>query len=229
MRKTLTLLALLLAFCSLQVSAQDRTISGKVSSSQDNQTIPGVSVVVVGTTIGTSTDIDGNYKLNVPKTAKTLRYSGIGMRTKEVALGASNVLDVVLDADVMKLDEVVVTALGIKQEKKAVGYSVQDVGGDALTKAGSRDVINGMSAKVSGMTVINSTGTPGGSSFIRLRGWNSIWVPILPSSSLTVFPWTTRTTCPVTPTMVRTTVWRASLTPTVPSTSTRMTLNRSLY
>ncbi|MBP7270095.1 MAG: SusC/RagA family TonB-linked outer membrane protein [Bacteroidia bacterium] len=174
MRKTLTLLALLLAFCSLQVSAQDRTISGKVSSSQDNQTIPGVSVVVVGTTIGTSTDIDGNYKLNVPKTAKTLRYSGIGMRTKEVALGASNVLDVVLDADVMKLDEVVVTALGIKQEKKAVGYSVQDVGGDALTKAGSRDVINGMSAKVSGMTVINSTGTPGGSSFIRLRGWNSI-------------------------------------------------------
>lgn len=174
MRKTLTFLALLFAFVSMRATAQDRTISGKVTSSEDNMTIPGVSVVVVGTTIGTSTDMDGNYQLSVPSSAKMLRFSGLGMKTKEMTIGVSNNMDVVLDPDVMKLDEVVVTALGIKQEKKSVGYSVQDVSGDALNAAGSRDVINGMSAKVAGMTVINSSGTPGGSSFIRLRGWNSL-------------------------------------------------------
>lgn len=174
MRKLFTLLVVGLAFVVLQASAQERTISGRVTSIKDNSTVPGVSVVVVGTTIGTSTDAEGKYSLNVPSSAKTLIFSALGMKNKEVTLGASNVIDVALEEDVLKLDEVVVTALGIKQEKKAVGYAVQDVGGDALTKAGSRDLINGLSAKVSGLTVINSTGSPGGASYIRLRGFNSI-------------------------------------------------------
>ncbi|MBL0139482.1 MAG: SusC/RagA family TonB-linked outer membrane protein [Bacteroidetes bacterium] len=174
MRKTLTLFALLLALVSNKASAQDRTITGKVTSSEDNLTVPGVSVVVAGTTIGTSTDIDGNFKITVPGTAKTLRFSGIGMKTKDVTLGASNVVDVVLDADVMKLDEVVVSAIGIKQEKKAVGYSTQTVNGESLTKAGQTNTLSALSGKVSGLQVTQSAGTPGASVNIRLRGAASI-------------------------------------------------------
>ena len=141
MRKTLTLFALLLALVSLKATAQDRTITGKVTSSEDNTTIPGVSVVVVGTTIGTSTDMNGDYKLTIPPSAKTLRFSGLGMKVKDVPVGASNSMDIILDADVLKLDEVVVSAIGIKQEKKSVGYSTQTLGGEALTKAGQTNAL----------------------------------------------------------------------------------------
>src|SRR5438067_11103043 len=120
MKKTITLLVLLLAFVCMRATAQDRTISGKVTSSQDNLGIPGVAVVVVGTTVGTTTDIDGNYHLTVPSTAKQLRYSGVGMKSKTVDLGSSNAMDLVMEPDVLKLDEVVVTALGVSREKKSL-------------------------------------------------------------------------------------------------------------
>ncbi|MBK6837816.1 MAG: TonB-dependent receptor plug domain-containing protein [Bacteroidetes bacterium] len=174
MRKTLTLFALLLALVSLKATAQDRTITGKVTSSEDNTTIPGVSVVVVGTTIGTSTDMNGDYKLTIPPTAKTLRFSGLGMKVKDVPVGASNSMDIILDADVLKLDEVVVSAIGIKQEKKSVGYSTQTLGGEALTKAGQTNALSPLSGKVSGLQVTQSAGTPGASVNIRLRGVSSI-------------------------------------------------------
>ncbi|MBK9525324.1 MAG: SusC/RagA family TonB-linked outer membrane protein [Bacteroidetes bacterium] len=174
MRKTLTLFALLLALVSLKATAQDRTITGKVTSSEDNTTIPGVSVVVVGTTIGTSTDMNGDYKLTIPPTAKTLRFSGLGMKVKDVPVGASNSMDIILDADVLKLDEVVVSAIGIKQEKKSVGYSTQTLGGEALTKAGQTNALSSLSGKVSGLQVTQSAGTPGASVNIRLRGVSSI-------------------------------------------------------
>ncbi|MFM9026394.1 MAG: carboxypeptidase-like regulatory domain-containing protein, partial [Bacteroidota bacterium] len=94
----------MLALFSWQANAQDRTLSGKVTSSDDNSTVPSVSVVVVGTTIGTSTDMGGNFKLTVPANAKTLRLSGVGMKSKEVALGASNNVDVTIVPDVLKLE-----------------------------------------------------------------------------------------------------------------------------
>ena len=170
MRKAFTLFALLLALLSMQASAQDRTITGKVISSQDNLGIPGVSVVVVGTTIGTVTDIDGNYKLNVPSTAKTIRLSSVGMKIKEIDLSASNNIDVTLEEDIMKLDEVVVTALGISKEAKSIGYSTQQVGGSELTRSGEVNIIEGLSSKAAGVQVIGSGGTPGASSKILLRG-----------------------------------------------------------
>src|ERR1051326_8001876 len=111
MKKTITLLALLLAFVCMRTSAQDRSISGKVTSSQDNQGIPGVGVVVVGTTIGTTTDIDGIYRLTVPSSAKQLRFTGVGMKSKTVDVTDAATVDIVLEPDVLKLDEVVVTAL----------------------------------------------------------------------------------------------------------------------
>ena len=170
MRKAFTLFALLLALLSMQASAQDRTITGKVISSQDNLGIPGVSVVVVGTTIGTVTDIDGNYKLNVPSTAKTIRISSVGMKNKNIDLSASNNIDVTLEEDILKLDEVVVTALGISREKKSLGYSTQQVGGSELTGSGEVNIIEALSGKAAGVQVIGSGGTPGASSKILLRG-----------------------------------------------------------
>jgi len=174
MRQKLTLLALLLAIFSMQATAQDRTLSGKVTSSDDNSTVPGVSVVVVGTTIGTSTDMDGNYKITVPAGSKMLRFSGVGMRTKDVTIGASNAVDVALDLDVLKLDEVVVSAIGIKQDKKAVGYSTQTVTGENLTKAGQTNALSALSGKVAGAQVTTTSGTPGASVSVRLRGASSI-------------------------------------------------------
>ena len=170
MRKAFTLFALLLALLSMQTSAQDRTITGKVTSSQDNLGIPGVSVVVVGTTIGTVTDIDGNYKLNVPSTSKTIRISSVGMKNKDIDLSASNNIDVTLEEDVMKLDEVVVTALGISKEAKSIGYSTQSVGGTELTQSGEVNIIEAMHSKAAGVQVTGSGGTPGASSKIILRG-----------------------------------------------------------
>ena len=104
--------------------------------------------MVVGTTNGTSTDIDGKYSLSVGPSAKTLRFTGIGMKTKDVAIGASNVLDVVMDVDVLNLDEVVVTALGVKRSEKSLGYATQKVGGDNVSTAKEVNFINSFKVKL---------------------------------------------------------------------------------
>lgn len=174
MRKQITLFALLCVFISMQTFAQDRTLTGKVTSSQDNLGIPGASVVVVGTTIGTTTDIDGNYKLNVPANAKQLKFSGVGLKSKTVDIGSSNSMDMAMDNDVMKLDEVVVTALGIAKEKKRLTYAVQELAGDEVSNVGQQNVVNSLAGKVAGATVTSSSGSPGASSFIVLRGPTSI-------------------------------------------------------
>ncbi len=174
MRKVITLFTLVLAFISLQVSAQDRTITGKITSTQDNLGIPGATVVVVGTTIGTTTDVDGNFKITLPATAKSIRVTALGMKPKQVDLGASNNIDFALDLDALQLNEVIVSAIGIKQEKKAVGYSTQSVSGESISKAGQTNVLNGLSGKVAGIQITNAAGTPGGSVNIRLRGVTSI-------------------------------------------------------
>ena len=151
-----------------------RQISGKITSSDDGSTIPGVSVVVKGTTVGTITDIDGKYQIIVPEGGKTLMYSFVGMKTKEIAIGASKIIDVVLDPDVTQVDEVVITAIGISREKKALGYSVQEVKGDDLTRGNNADVINSISGRAAGVNVNSSGGTAGASSFITIRGAASI-------------------------------------------------------
>ncbi|MEO8087548.1 MAG: SusC/RagA family TonB-linked outer membrane protein [Bacteroidota bacterium] len=174
MRKQITLFALFCVFLCMQSFAQDRTLTGKVTSSEDNLGIPGVSVVVVGTTIGTTTDIDGNYKLNVPSGAKQLRFSGVGLKSTSIDIGASDALNLAMVNDVLKLDEVVVTALGISKEKKALGYAVQEVSGGELARSGETNLVEALSSKVAGVNVISSTGTPGASSYITIRGAHSI-------------------------------------------------------
>jgi len=158
----------------LQAAYAQRTISGRVTSSEDGSSIPGATVLVKGTTIGAITDVDGKYTLAVPADKNVLLVSFVGMKTQEITLGESNVLDVVLNPDVLMLEDVVITALGIQREKKALGYSVQDVSGDEITKVRENNVINSLSGRVAGVQVTNTSGAVGASSRIVLRGVNSL-------------------------------------------------------
>ncbi|MCX6256654.1 MAG: SusC/RagA family TonB-linked outer membrane protein [Bacteroidia bacterium] len=174
MRK-FTLLLTILIFIGLQVvNAQKRQISGKVRSSEDGSTLPGVSVVVKGTTLGTVTDVDGTYKLEVPADAKILQFSFVGMKTMEVTIGAQKIIDLAMVSESKKVEEVVITAIGIKRETKALGYSVQEVKSDQIDKMPNINVVNDLNGKVAGVQVTSSAGTAGASSNIIIRGQNSI-------------------------------------------------------
>ena len=170
-RKLMLLLACLFVGIGL-VTAQTQKVTGVVISEEDGQPVVGASVLVKGTTLGTITDVDGNFNLsNVPSSAKTLQISYIGMQTQEVVIKPN--LRVVLKADAQKLDEVVVTAMGISREKKALGYAVQDVKSDALTRAANTDLAGALQGEVSGIDITPSSGMPGASSKITIRGSRS--------------------------------------------------------
>jgi hypothetical protein len=131
-----------LVFAGLPLlQAQTVQITGKVTSSEDGNPIPGVSVVVKGTTIGTTTDFDGKYALNVPGNATSLVFSFVGLKSQEVAIGGRKSIDVVMETDVVGLEEVVVTALGIKRSDKSLGYSASVVKSDEITAAKSSSLI----------------------------------------------------------------------------------------
>lgn len=169
LRKLLGVFIALIACYNL--SAQ--TVSGVVTDVRDGFGLPGVSVLVTGTTIGTVTDMDGNYTLDVDG-GKELQFSYIGYTTVTVAINGQTKIDVQLSEDTQKIDEVVVTALGIKREKKALGYSMQEVKGESLTQTRDANVANALAGKVAGLQIKqNGTGV-GGSSRIVIRGNNSI-------------------------------------------------------
>jgi hypothetical protein len=168
MRKFTIFLALML-FIGAQVALAQRTITGKVTSSDDGAGIPGATILVKGTTVGAITDVDGKYTLNVPKDKNVVLVSFVGMKTQEITLGTDNLLNVVLAPDIQELEGVVVTALGVTREKKALGYSVQDVKGDALQTDGTASVINSLSGRVAGVQVTSASGNMGGSSRILIR------------------------------------------------------------
>jgi TonB-linked SusC/RagA family outer membrane protein len=172
MRK-LSFLLVMLLLTAMQVLAQ-RTITGKVISADDGAGIPGVTVLQKGTSNGVLTDIDGKYSISVSKDAVALLFSFVGMTPQEVALTASNIVDVTMKSEAQHLEGVVVTALGISREKKSLGYAVQDVQGDDLTKAREANVVNSLSGKVAGVQITNSSGSVGASSRIVLRGVTSL-------------------------------------------------------
>lgn len=159
---------------SFGVQAQERTISGKVTSEEDNATLPGVTVMLKGTTSGTTTDMDGNYKLSVPSQGGTLVYSFVGMASQEIEIGTRSVIDLGMAADAQQLAEIVVTALGVEREKKALGYSVQEVKGKMLDQSKETNIVNGLAGRVAGLTVNSSSGAAGASSRIVIRGNSSL-------------------------------------------------------
>lgn len=151
-----------------------RTVSGKITSAEDGASIPGVNVVLKGTTTGTTSDLDGNYRLSVPEEGGTLVFSFIGLEAQETEIGARSVIDIGMASDVTELTEVVVTAFGIERQEKSLTYAVQEMKGEDMTQARETNLVNSLSGKVAGVQITNSSGAPGSSSRIVLRGSSSI-------------------------------------------------------
>ncbi len=169
--KKLMLLFAIFSILGLQVYAQN-TVTGKVIDDA-GEALPGVSVLVKGTTVGTMTLGDGTYSIEVPDGSNTLVFSYIGMETQEVAI-TGNVIDVTLVQSSEFIDEVVVTALGVSKEKKALGYEVQSVSGDDIQQSNADDVTKLIGSRTSGVIVTESDGSAGSASYITIRGAASL-------------------------------------------------------
>jgi TonB-linked SusC/RagA family outer membrane protein len=156
------------------VWAQDGlvTVTGSVTDTTGEPLI-GATVAVKGTSVGTATDIDGNYSLNVREGA-TLLFSYIGYRPIEETVGSNHRIDIVMYEDTETLDEVVVTALGIKREQKSLSYNVQQIKGDDLSDNKDANFINGLAGKVAGVNINASSSGVGGISKVQMRGTKSI-------------------------------------------------------
>ncbi len=169
MKRILLLMILFAAVISYDAMAQ-RTITGKITDDA-GEGLPGVNVVVKGTTTGTLTDIDGTYRLSASDDA-VLVFSYVGFETQEVKVGAQTTVDVAMGG-VTELEEVVVTALGVSREKRAVGYSVQSVDPKNVSDAVEPNVVNALQGQIAGVQIQGTSGALGGSSRITVRGSNS--------------------------------------------------------
>ena len=153
--------------------AQTVQVTGTITSSEDGLPLPGATIVVKGTTIGSITDLNGNYIINVPPESTILIYSYVGMLSKEIAIDERTVIDVILDPDVVGIDEVMVVAYRIVKKSDYTG-SASVVDGDKLVVPGAESVEKSLSGKVSGVRVTTQTGDPGSSGEIQIRGIGSI-------------------------------------------------------
>ncbi len=167
--KQLTLLFALVFFMCSYAFGQ-RVISGTVTD--ENGPLPYANVIVKGTTIGTTTDLDGKYELKVPEGATTVVISYTGYTSQDLVLGDSNVLSAVLSEGVV-LEGAIVTALGIKRDQKSLGYAAQEVDGSELTKVKDANFVNSLSGKTAGVNIQRS-GQLGGSSNVIIRGYTSL-------------------------------------------------------
>ncbi len=171
--KKILLTCFMLVFV-LYAWAQDRTVSGTVSDAETGETLPGVNVLLKGTGTGVNTDLDGNYKISVPSDGGTLVFSFIGMQKIEVKVGNRSVVDVAMESDVKQLSEVVVTAGGLEREAKGLGYSVEEVQGDAIQQVAEPDPLRALQGKVAGVNISGSGGAAGSATRITIRGNSSL-------------------------------------------------------
>lgn len=173
MKKYLLVLILIFVVFSLRVFAQV-SLSGVVTD-ETGEPLIGVTVVVKGTTTGTVTDIDGNYHLSGVAETATLVFSYIGMEPKEIKISSSTtVVNVTLEASTLLVDEVVVTAMGITQEKKQMNFAVQSVNSDDITVDKSPNFVNALQGRIAGLSVTNSSGSPNAGTQVIIRGISSI-------------------------------------------------------
>lgn len=168
------MILVLLILVGMQAVMAQTTLTGVVTSGEDGQPIPGAAVQVKGTTIGVTTDIDGRYSLRVPADAEVLQISFVGMSTQEVPIGTQTNINIVLETEAVDIEGVVVTALGISREKKALGYAVEEVKADELNQTRSGNLITSLSGKVAGVNITSASGNMGGSSRITIRGIKSV-------------------------------------------------------
>ncbi|WP_291964986.1 SusC/RagA family TonB-linked outer membrane protein [Maribacter sp.] len=164
-------LTLLLSFVAYVSFAQDKSITGTVTD-QTGLPLPGVNILIKGTTNGTQTDFDGNYSIKT-STGDVLVFTYIGLKEASKTVGSTNTINVQMQEDAQALDEVVVTALGISREKKSLGYATQEVQGDQVNTAKDQNFVNSLSGKVAGLDIKKSS-TLGGSANVVIRGYSSI-------------------------------------------------------
>lgn len=153
--------------------AQEKEITGTVTSQSDGVPLPGVNVLVEGTSTGAQTDFDGNYSITA-SVGDVLTFSFIGMTTVQVTVSDSNVINVQMAEDAEQLGEVIVTALGVRKTRKSLTYAAQDVKADELSRTKQSNPINSLSGKVSGVSITRSASGVGGSVKVTLRGNSSI-------------------------------------------------------
>ncbi len=151
-----------------------RTVTGTVSGEDDGTPVPGVNVVVKGSSTGTVTDIDGKYQIGVPEDGGTLVFSFIGLVTEEIVVGDQSIINMVMTADIRQLTEVVVTAIGVAREEKSLGYALQAVSGEEISKAREPNLVNSLQGKIAGAQITSSSGAVGSSARIVLRGASSL-------------------------------------------------------
>jgi TonB-linked SusC/RagA family outer membrane protein len=171
MKKLFLLIVLFVFISGYTLLAQTIVITGTVTSSvQGEGAIPGVTITVKGTTVGTLSDVNGKFSLTAPQNATTLIFSYIGMKRQEVEIGGRKVIDVIMEPDLLGLNEVVVTAFGIKRQAKELGVATAQVSDKVLTQSGVSNVVNGLTAKVSGLQINTVNNGVNPDTRITLRG-----------------------------------------------------------
>ncbi len=173
MKKNALLFSILLFIGFLVANAQTRLITGTVTSSEDNAPVPGVSISVKGTTVGTVTDLNGKYTLNVPEGAQTLVFSFIGMATREVDIATAESFNVVMEPDILGIDEVVVVGYGTATRQSFVG-SFKKVESEQIQSKTVSNISQALAGESAGVRVINTSGQPGTVATIRVRGFGSV-------------------------------------------------------
>lgn len=163
---------IMLVACVHTLQAQERDVSGTVTAS-DGTGLPGVNVLLQGTTTGVVTDIEGNYRISVQDDGGTLVFSFIGYVDEEVVIGNQSIIHVAMTEDIKQLSEVVVTAAGIEREKRALGYGVEEISSEQISQKSEPDVLRALQGKVPGVNISGSTGVPGSATRITIRGNSS--------------------------------------------------------
>lgn len=174
MKKVLHLIFLLIIWHSGYSFAQQRTVTGTVTSEDDGKAIPGVNVLLKETNTGTITDLDGKYSIEVPDDDAVLVFSYIGFAREEVTVGNRSVIDLIMEADIRQLNEIVVTSFGLEAEKRSLGYSTQELQSEDIVQTRQPNVVNALQGQVAGVQISNSGGAPGQSARIIIRGVNSL-------------------------------------------------------
>jgi TonB-linked SusC/RagA family outer membrane protein len=177
MRKIL-LLSIVMGSTALAFS--QGKVTGKVSSVDDGSSLPGVNVIVKGTTVGSVTDADGVYALTVPEGSTTLVYSFIGMQTVEVLINGRSTIDVQLASDIKQLAEIVVTGVGVATDKRKLAISVESISSDRLPPVPNASIDQALVGKIAGAQILSASGNPGAPVSIQLRGINTLAGGTLP-------------------------------------------------
>jgi len=174
MRKTLLfVVAVFTMILSFEVSAQQRVITGTVISEEDGLGLPGATVLVKGTTVGSTTDNRGKYSINVPAGSNVLMFSFVGLKAQEVSIGSQSAVNVTLKSDAAQLTEVVVTSIGIERERKALGYAVTKVSSAQLENRPEADIARVLQGKVPGVNITSTNGMTGSGTNMIIRGYKS--------------------------------------------------------